>query len=168
MTKEKEITVLAIDPGYDRMGVAVLKEVKSKPFLVFSDCVVTDKKMSIDKRLIIVGESISKLIETWKPDAVAVEELFFSKNQKTALLVSQALGVIVYEASKSDRKVFYYKPIQIKVAVTGYGKSDKKHVINIVTRLIDVGHKKRHDDEYDAVAVGLTHLASRRHDYVGR
>lgn len=166
MSKNDEI-VLAVDPGYDRLGVAVIKKTAGKPALLFSDCIVTDKKNPHEKRLAIVGSAISKLIKTWRPDAIAVEELFFSKNQKTALLVSQALGVIVYEASKSGAKVFYYKPIQVKVAVTGYGKSDKNHVTDMVGRLIkmDDGRpdKKRHDDEYDAVAIGLTHLAVHRH-----
>ncbi|MEK7390628.1 MAG: crossover junction endodeoxyribonuclease RuvC [Patescibacteria group bacterium] len=168
--KNDEI-VLAIDPGYDRLGVAVIRESAGKSSLLFSDCVVTDKKNPHEKRLAIVGSEISKLIKTWRPNAVAVEELFFSKNQKTALLVSQALGVIIYEASKSGAKVFYYKPIQVKIAVTGYGKSDKNHVTSMVGRLIEMDNKKsdkkRHDDEYDAIAVGLTHIASRRRNTVG-
>lgn len=161
MIRSQETTVLAIDPGYDRLGVAVLKEIAGKPILAFSDCVVTDKKNTHDKRLAIVGEEIAKLIKTWTPEAVAIEELFFSKNQKTALLVSQALGVIIYEAARAGVKVFYYKPIEVKVAVTGYGKSDKEHITNMVPRLIKMAAKKRHDDEYDAIAVGLTHLACR-------
>lgn len=172
MTRSNETTVLAIDPGYDRLGVAVLKETAGKSALLFSDCIVTDKKNPHEKRLAIVGEAISELIKKWQPDALAIEELFFSKNQKTALLVSQALGVIIYEASRADVEVFYYKPIEVKVAVTGYGKSDKEHVTSMVPRLIkmdddsrdqsgQLAKKKRHDDEYDAIAVGLTHLACR-------
>ena len=161
MKTNESITILAIDPGYDRLGVAILKEVAGKSSLLFSDCIVTDRKNVHEKRLGVVGKTISKLIETWKPNECAIEELFFSKNQKTALLVSQALGVIVYEASEHGVPVSYYKPIQIKVAVTGYGKSDKTHVTNMVPKLIKMDAKKRHDDEYDAIAVGLTHLACR-------
>lgn len=171
MPSNNNEVVLAIDPGYDRLGVAVIKKSAGKLSLLFSDCIVTDKKNPHEKRLAVVGSAISKLIETWQPNTIAVEELFFSKNQKTALLVSQAIGVIVYEASKSGAKIFYYKPIQIKVAVTGYGKSDKNHVTNMVGRLIKMDNgwlgKKRHDDEYDAVAIGLTHLAIHRHNQAG-
>ena len=156
-----ELTVLAIDPGYDRLGVAIIKEVAGKSSLLFSDCIITDKKNTHDKRLAIAGLAIAKLIETWHPQVMAIEELFFSKNQKTALLVSQALGVIIYEASKAGLDVAYYKPVQVKVAVTGYGQSNKDQVTNMVTRLIKMEAKNRHDDEYDAIAVGLTHLACR-------
>lgn len=163
-----EHTVLAIDPGYDRLGVAVIKEIAGKPTLLFSDCTTTDKKLAHEKRLITIGETVATLLAEWKPTSLAIEELFFSKNQKTALLVSQALGVIIYEAARAGTPVFYYKPVEIKVAVTGYGKSDKDQVTGMVERLIKMPAKKRHDDEYDAIAVGLTHLACRHHKSAGR
>ncbi len=162
-----DLVILAVDPGYDRLGVAILKEDSKtrKSTLLFSDCIVTDKKNQHEDRLAIVGREIAKLIETWQPSEIAVEELFFSKNQTTALLVSQALGVVIYESAKSGVKVFYYKPVEVKVAVTGYGKSDKSHVTSMVPKLVNMtatGNKKRLDDEYDAIAVGLTHLACRQ------
>jgi crossover junction endodeoxyribonuclease RuvC len=161
MNRNKNI-VLAIDPGYDRLGVAVIQEEKGKNTLLFSDCVTTDKKLIHAKRLALIGTTISELIQTWQPSAIAIEELFFSKNAKTALLVSQAVGVIIYEAAKNNVKIFLYKPVEVKVAVTGYGASDKTHVLNMVPRLIKMNPRKRHDDEYDAVAVGITHIASHR------
>ncbi len=161
MTPSKNI-VLAIDPGYDRLGVAVIEEIKGKQTLLYSDCVTTDKKLIHAKRLALIGAAVSELIETWEPKTIAIEELFFSKNVKTAMLVSQALGVITYEAAKRNLRIFFYKPVQIKVAVTGYGASDKTHVLNMVPRLIKMDSRKRHDDEYDAVAIGITHLASYR------
>lgn len=163
-TSKHDTTIIAVDPGYDRLGVAIIKELAGKSSLLFSDCIVTNRESVHGKRLNVVGESIEKLIKIWRPDAMAIEELFFSKNQKTALLVSQALGVIVYEASRAKIEIAYYKPIQVKVAVTGYGKSDKEHVISMVPRLIKMDNKKRHDDEFDAIAVGLTHLASHRNN----
>lgn len=163
--QNNDLIILSVDPGYDRLGVAVLKESaeqRSKPILLFSDCVLIDKKHAHSRRIEMVGKEIAKLISTWQPSEVAIEELFFSKNQTTALLVSQALGVIMYESAKSGADIFYYKPIEVKVAVTGYGKSDKTHIMDMVPRLIAMEPKKRHDDEYDAVAIGLTHLACRR------
>lgn len=162
MTPTKNI-VLAIDPGYDRLGVAVIEEIKGKQTLLYSDCVTTDKKLPHARRLALVGEAIGELIKIWEPNVVAIEELFFSKNVKTALLVSQALGVITYEAARNGLKIFFYKPVEVKIAVTGYGASDKTHVLSMVPKLIKMDAKKRHDDEYDAIAVGITHLASFRH-----
>ncbi len=161
MQHNRDIIVLAVDPGYDRLGVAVIKETAGKSALLFSDCVTTNKKSSHEKRLEVVGQAIAELIHTWQPNILAVEELFFSKNQTTALLVSQALGVIIYEAAKAGLGVVYYMPAHIKIAITGYGKSDKTHVTTMVTRLIKIEKKVAHDDEYDAIAIGLTHLASR-------
>lgn len=171
--KKSDLVILSVDPGYDRLGVAIIKEDRGangapngKLTLLFSDCIVTDKKNSHEDRLAIVGNGISKLIKEWRPQELAIEELFFSKNQTTALLVSQALGVVIYEAARAGVMVFYYKPIEVKVAVTGYGKSDKTAVTDMVPRLIKIepkaGSAKRLDDEYDAIAVGLTHLACRR------
>lgn len=161
--------MLAIDPGYDRLGVSVLSETigpsgqgsNGKPILIFSDCIVTDRKAEHGDRLLAVGRCVNELIQKFSPDVVAIEELFFSKNVKTALLVSQALGVVAYEAAQAGLEIFYYKPNQVKVAVTGYGASDKAQVTTMVTRLIKISKKIQHDDEYDAIAVGLTHLACR-------
>lgn len=161
MKQHSDFTVLSFDPGYDRLGVAVVKEENSKTTLAFSDCVTTNKKLTHDKRLATIGETASELIETWRPDAIAIEEVFFSKNQKTALLVSQALGVLIYEAAKHNVPIHYYAPGQVKVAVTGHGQSDKQQVTYMVSRLVKMDSKKRHDDEYDAIAIGLTHLACR-------
>ncbi|HLP43807.1 MAG TPA: crossover junction endodeoxyribonuclease RuvC [Candidatus Nanoarchaeia archaeon] len=158
--KNDSTIVLAIDPGYDRLGVAILKQEKGKQTLLFSDCITTDKKLIHPRRLAIVGETIAELIQTWQPRAMAVEELFFSKNVKTALNVAQALGVITYEAAQAGLKIYFYKPVEVKIAVTGYGASDKTHVLSMVPRLIKMENRKRHDDEYDAIAVGITHLAS--------
>lgn len=159
--KKEDFIVLAVDPGYDRLGLAVIKESSGQNSLLFSDCVTTNPKLPHEKRLLEVGEKVREIIETWQPSGFAIEELFFSKNQKTALLVSQAVGVVVTEAARAGLPVSYYKPNQIKVAVTGHGNSDKSQVTNMVTRLVKMTNKKRHDDEYDAIAVGLTHLACR-------
>ena len=161
--------IISIDPGYERLGIAVIqKKPKEKEVLLFSECFKTSAKLPHHQRLSLIGKHIKGVIEKYKPEMLATEKLFFSNNQKTALLVSQALGVIVYEAALSKTPVFYYKPIQIKVAVTGYGKSDKEQVTSMVDRLIKLPAKKRHDDEYDAIAVGLTHLACRHYKGVDR
>lgn len=151
--------VLAIDPGYERLGVAVLEKVDNKEVLLFSGCLETDKKMDLPDRLLILGEGILALIAKYEPTAVAIETIFFNKNQKTAVAVAEARGMIIYLAKLHHCLVCEYGPQEIKVAVTGYGKSDKAAVIDMVKRLIPTAPKKGLDDEYDAIAVGVTCLA---------
>ncbi|MES2966912.1 MAG: crossover junction endodeoxyribonuclease RuvC [Patescibacteria group bacterium] len=151
--------VLAIDPGYDRLGVAVMEYQNGKEHLIFSTCVETDKKSDLPERLFMVGDTIATLIATHAPDTVAIETLFFNKNVKTAIGVAQARGIIIYLAKKSGCVVHEFGPQEIKVAVTGYGNSDKAAVFAMVTRLVPNVPKKALDDEYDAIAVGITCLA---------
>ena len=95
-------------------------------------------------------------MERFKPAKVAVEELLFSKNVKTAIKVAEARGVILAEAARKKVAVFEYNPNSIKLAITGYGKSDKKQIIGMIERLVKIEHKIEFDDEYDAIAVALT------------
>lgn len=152
--------IIAIDPGYERVGIAVLEKVSGKETLLFSECFKTSAKESPEKRLLLIGEEISLLIKKHEPEALAIESLFFKTNAKTALKVSEARGVMLYEAAKNNLKIFEFTPLQIKVAVTGYGKSEKNQVISMVERLIRIPKKLKHDDEYDAIAVGLSFFAT--------
>ena len=154
--------VLAIDPGYDRLGVAIIERTNQKEVLLYSECVMTEKSDSLAKRLLVIGDTVSKLIETHSPDTVAIETLFFNKNVKTAIGVAQARGIILYLAQKAGCTVYEFGPQEIKVAVTGYGKSDKSAVIDMVKRLVVNAPADAHDDEYDAIAVGITALAHHR------
>ena len=154
--------VLAIDPGYDRIGVAVMEKKDNKEILLFSECVQTDKKADLSRRLFELGEKIEIIIATYKPSAIGIETLFFNTNQKTGIGVAQARGIILFLAQKAGCEVFEFGPQEIKVAVTGYGKSDKTAVIDMVKRLVANVPEKAHDDEYDAIAVGITCLAHYR------
>lgn len=154
--------VLAFDPGYDRLGVAILERSGNKEILIHSVCVETDKKTELVDRLHVVGAAVEELLKTHMPDAVAIETLFFNKNIKTAIGVAQARGIIIYLAKKAGCTVYEFGPQEIKVAVTGYGNSDKSAVISMVKRLIHNAPDTAHDDEYDAIAVGITALAHHR------
>src|SRR3989344_2103608 len=116
--------ILGIDPGYDRLGIAILEK-KNKETLLHSECFITSSKDSFYTRLFQIGKRINEIIKEYNPDILAIESLFITKNQKTAMRVSEARGVIMYEAIKNNIKVLEYTPLQIKMAVTGYGKSDK-------------------------------------------
>ena len=123
---------------------------------------LTDKNTPIDTRLRTIGDAFIKLIKKHKPNGVAVETIFFNKNTKTAVAVAEARGVVLYIAACSKCPVYEFGPQEIKVAVTGYGKSDKSAVIDMVKRLVPDAPKKALDDEYDAIAVGITCLAHLR------
>jgi crossover junction endodeoxyribonuclease RuvC len=154
--------VLAVDPGYDRLGVAVVEKQEGKETVVYSSCIETDKKTELNDRLHIVGSEFQKLLDEYSPDAVGIETLFFNKNVKTAIGVAQARGIIIYLAKSAGCAVFEHGPQEIKIAVTGYGKSDKNAVIDMVKRLVLNVPEKALDDEYDAIAVGITTLAHYR------
>jgi len=160
--------ILSIDPGYERLGVAIIEKeaVGKKERLVFSDCIRTSAKLSPHERLLIIGSAIESLIKEYEPKCVALEALFFTNNQKTAMLVAEARGVILYEAARAELEIKEYGPGEIKAAITGYGRSDKAGMMAMIPHLIDTSamkdSKKKLDDEFDAIAVGLTFFARER------
>ena len=154
--------VLAIDPGYGRIGFAVIEKREPQNKLIFSECFETNKDTEFEKRLSLIGERLRDIVQIYKPDCAAIEKLFFSKNKKTALYTAEVRGMCVYIAKKQSMEITEYTPNQIKNAVTGNSNATKKDIIRMVPRLIPTGGKKKHDDEYDAIAIGITHLASSR------
>jgi len=156
--------VLAIDPGYDRLGVAVVENTPEGEIVHFSTCLTTDKNLSLAERILIIGNEIDRLILAHQPDSVAIETLFFNKNVKTAIGVAQARGVILYLAQKHGCAIYELGPQEIKVAITGYGKSDKNAVITMLRKLCRNVPLQALDDEYDAIAVGVTCLAAHGKD----
>lgn len=152
--------VIAIDPGYDRLGIAIIeKKKKEKEILLHSECLQTDSKQGFNYRLGILGKRVRSLIEEYSPEHMAIEGLFFAKNTKTALKVSESRGVVIFQAVDRNISVYEFTPNQIKVAVTGYGRATKKDVTAMVARLIDLGEGVKIDDEIDAIATGLTFFA---------
>lgn len=152
--------ILSIDPGYERLGIAVIEKIpRGKEVLVYSECFKTSAKLPHCERLTLIGNKIKEVVKKYKPEILATEKLFFSKNQKTALLVAEARGVILYSANSLGLPVFEYRPVEIKIAVTGYGRSEKNQIIDMVKKLIKVPNGKNSDDEFDAIAIGLTHFA---------
>src|SRR5580698_10406675 len=129
--------ILGIDPGYDRLGIAVIERPsKGKESLIYSDCLQTSAKDDIYVRLKSIGSEVARIIKEFKPDVLAIETLFITKNQKTAMRVAEARGIIMYEALKHDIPVDEYGPMEIKTAVTGDGTSDKARMIKMVGLLI--------------------------------
>lgn len=154
------MTILGIDPGYDRVGIAVI-EGKS---LIHSECFLTSSDNDFYTRLKSIGLRIKEIIREYSPQILAIESLFITKNHKTAMKVAEARGVISYEATIAGMSIHEFSPPQIKVAVTGHGGSDKSQIIKIIPLLIKMKSKKALDDEYDAIAVAITcqaHLGSK-------
>jgi crossover junction endodeoxyribonuclease RuvC len=153
--------ILAIDPGYDRLGIAVVEGDPSRPTLLWSDCIIPDKGEH-EKRLARVSRAVTLAIQEYAPDTLAIETLFFSINKKTAIGVAEARGAILAAAGLASVPVREYSPQQIKLAVTGYGGSDKTAVAHMIPQLLSLPKKKRLDDELDAIAIGITGLAAGR------
>jgi crossover junction endodeoxyribonuclease RuvC len=155
--------ILSIDPGFERVGIAVIEHLpKVKDALVYSTCFKTSAKLPFHERLTAIGHEVELTIKKYKPEALAIEKLYFTTNQKTAMGVAEARGVIIYSASRNGLSIFEYTPPQIKVAVTGYGKADKNMVMSMVPKLISIPTAISSDDELDAIAIGLTCLACER------
>lgn len=150
--------ILAIDPGYDRLGIAVVEGDPSRPTLIMSEC-VQPKKGVRERRLAEVSAAVTNAIADYHPGLVALETLFFSINKKTAIGVAEARGAILAAAGLAGLSVAEYSPQQIKIAVTGHGGSDKTAVADMIPRLLSLPKKRRLDDELDAIAIGITALA---------
>ena len=170
--------IISIDPGYERLGIAVLEKNigDKKETLLYSDCFKTKTTNTHAERLSLLGQEISKIIKKYEPEALSIETLFLTTNHKTVMHVSEARGVILYEAAKNNLSIFEYSPPQIKSAVAGDGHADKKAIIKMIPLLINIKNKihpvksseagsleakfnRASDDEYDAIAVGLTYFA---------
>jgi crossover junction endodeoxyribonuclease RuvC len=153
--------IIAIDPGYERLGIAVLEKNKGdrKETLLFSECFKTKTTNTHAERLLFLGQEISKIIKKYKPEALAIETLFLTTNHKTVMLVSEARGVILYEGARHNLSIHEFSPPQIKSAVAGDGHCDKKAIIKMIPLLINLEKNLKYDDEYDAIAVGLTYFA---------
>jgi len=153
--------ILAIDPGYERLGLAILEKDRKtgKETWVYSE---TFKTLSVDEfvdRLHSIGNHVASIIDIYKPEKCAIENLFLSNNQKTAMRVSETRGALLLVAKQGGLEVHEFTPLQIKTAVGGHGKADKKSVIDMTQKLIKIPDGKRLDDEYDAIACGLTFFA---------
>jgi crossover junction endodeoxyribonuclease RuvC len=151
--------VLSIDPGYGRCGVAVLEGDARGAKIIFSTCIETSAKATLAERLTSVVTTIEHLLETHKPDFYVIEELFFSNNTKTAMKVAEVRGALLYIATRANVPIIELHPGATKIALTGYGRATKDQMEFMVKKLIDLPEGKRIDDEFDAIALGLTALA---------
>lgn len=150
--------ILGIDPGFALVGFGVIDEDCGNLCAVDYGVISTTKDENFTLRLQKIYDGISLLIEKYKPDAIAVEELFFFKNQTTVIPVAEARGVIVLAGRQKNVKMFEYTPLQIKQALTGNGRAEKKQIQFMVKNILGLCEVPKPDDVADAIAVALTHL----------
>ncbi len=148
-------TILAIDPGYDRCGIAILKKDNTKETLVYSCCITTHKKDPLSVRLASLYKAINDIIATYKPDVLAVETLFVSVNKKTVIAVAEARGVILLIGGVHTMPVIELSPQDVKIALTGAGNATKQQVQKMVSLSLGIDTSQKIDDELDAIAVGF-------------
>ncbi|MBO4381038.1 MAG: crossover junction endodeoxyribonuclease RuvC [Clostridia bacterium] len=155
--------ILGIDPGLATMGYGVISAVHGNFSVIDYGVVTTPKELTLPQRLAQLEEGVKELVETFKPQNIAIEELFFSKNITTGIPVAEARGVILLTAVKSlGDEVYEYTPNQIKMAITGYGGADKIQMQHMVQALLRLKKVPRPDDAADALAVALCHAQTSR------
>lgn len=150
--------ILGIDPGIATMGYGVLqKQRNGKVTVIDYGVVLTPKEESLPVRLAMLEEGLNQIFDKFKPDEVAIEELFFSKNVKTGIAVAHARGIMLLSSIKRCGKLFEYTPMQIKQALTGFGRADKGQIQRVTTSLLNLKSIPKPDDAADALAVALCH-----------
>ena len=154
--------ILGIDPGLGTMGWGVIETDGVKHHLIQYGAILTQPGQPMPQRLRVIFKGVNQLMETFQPEDVAFEELFFSKNITTGMAVSAARGVALVAVAEKTDNLFEYTPMQIKQAVTGYGKADKHQIQMMVRLMLNIEEIPRPDDAADALAVAITHANSMR------
>ncbi|MBQ7715584.1 MAG: crossover junction endodeoxyribonuclease RuvC [Clostridia bacterium] len=149
--------ILGVDPGIAIVGWGVLDSANFKYNPVAYDSITTPAGEKVENRLGAIYDALCDIMEKYKPDAMAVEELFWNTNQKTGIVVAEARGVILLAAKKHSIPIFEYTPLQVKQAVVGYGRAEKKQVITMVTALLKLSKPPKPDDTADALALAVCH-----------
>lgn len=152
--------ILGIDPGYATTGFGLIASERAEQRLLQYGTITTPKELPFPERLCMLYDDMVRLLEVTRPDAVAVEELFWGHNITTGIGVSHGRGVILLAAAKSGVPLFEYTPMQVKQAVVGYGKAEKRQVMDMTRRILKMEQVARPDDAADAIAIALCHARS--------
>lgn len=149
--------ILGIDPGIAILGYGLVKYEAGRFSIIDYGAITTDAGINMSERLTIIYKGLVDIIERYRPDAFAIEELFFNKNIKTALTVGHARGVAILAGSESGVQVYEYTPLQVKQAVVGYGRADKNQIQQMVKIILNLKEIPKPDDVADALAVAICH-----------
>ena len=154
------MTIIGIDPGYAIVGYGIIQYERNRFSVLDFGAVTTPAGMEFPLRLKIIHEDLSYLFQKYRPDAMAIEKLFFNTNKTTAVDVAQARGVILLTAAQNGTKVFEYTPLQVKQSVVGYGRAEKKQVQEMTKQLLGLSAVPKPDDTADALAMAICHAHS--------
>lgn len=155
--------ILGIDPGTATTGFGIIKKTGNEKIITIDyGCIKTKPGTAAGERLKILNRDLGKLIKKYQPDVIAVERLFFFKNLKTAMPVSEAKGVILFTAAKNKIPTYEFTPLQVKMTVAGYGKAEKKQVQKMVKNLLNLEEVPKTDDAADALGIALCYLFQSR------
>lgn len=154
--------ILGIDPGTATVGWAVIEEKNGILLPVAFGHIATSQKKSEENRLLEIANDLESIIKKYEPKEAAIEKLFFFKNQKTIIEIGQARGALLLTITKNNVKITSYTPLQVKQAVTGYGKAEKKQVQLMVKNILKLKAIPKPDDTADAIAIAVCHLNSRK------
>ena len=149
--------ILGIDPGLAIVGWGVLEYVNTRFRVLGYGSIETPAGMETPERLQVIYRDLKEIIDKYHPDEMAIEELFFDKNITTGIRVAEARGVLLLGAREAGLKLFEYTPMQVKQAVSGYGKAEKKQIITMVTSLLRLKAPPKPDDTADALAIAICH-----------
>ena len=154
------MTILGVDPGIARLGWAIVEVQRSKVESRSFGCIETSSKMSREKRLQKIFLELSRIIKKYRPEALSIEELFFGDNSKTAFVVGEARGIVLLTAAQSGLEIGFYTPLQVKLALTGFGGAQKPQIAQMVKTILKLDKIPKMDDTTDALAIALTHAFS--------
>ena len=155
--------ILGIDPGFAITGYSVIEYNGNKFSLIQSGAITTKAGVSFPIRLTAIYDELNLIVKQYKPDAISVEELFFNQNIKTAINVAQARGIVLVVGCKNNIPTYEYTPLQIKQAVVGYGRAEKKQVQQMVKAILNVKEIPKLDDITDSMAIGICHAHSQKY-----
>ncbi len=163
---KKEKIIMGIDPGLATVGYGLIKisPNKNKAQFISCGCIETKANTKFKERLNIINQELNQLIEKYKPDVCGVEELFFAKNVKTAMNVGHARGVIIMTLSQKNIPIYEFTPLQIKQAITSYGRASKKQITEMVMITLNLKKAPKRDDASDALAIALTTLYNQEYE----
>jgi len=152
--------ILGIDPGYAIVGYGAIEYLRGRFRVLGYGAITTEAGIPVPKRLEMIYDELKEVIGRYHPDEIAVEELFFNSNHTTAITVAEARGVILLTAQQMGVKLFEYTPLQVKSAVVGYGKAEKKQVIAMTNSILGLEKGPKLDDTSDALAIAVCHAHS--------
>lgn len=158
--------ILGIDPGTATVGFGLIRVVNNNYEYITCGVISTPPVLNDEERLLIISEDLCSLLEKYKPDLVGMEDLFFCKNLKTAITVAQARGVMLLECQKASVPIVSVTPLQVKQAVTSYGKADKNQVGEMVVNVLGLSEMPKPDDAADALAVAIAGWMHKKNNHI--